>query len=1473
MKRNTNLFLSFLFFLIFHSLLTAQVQWNPDAGYLPSLSNSAVITASSGTMPERAIDGDLTTPWKSSNPLPVGYLSRSEENVFLSNPNFSITSSGVTNFNVVRDGSLNNSNVIIPNSNGQSTVEINFPINQHLIYFSMKASANVDIHIFGFTTSGDSTLIATHPLGTLEAVGYDISGTFTKLKLHASQAFQLYEFGGLTAPPKEHVTIDLGQQYVINNIKTKHWAGINTAIGTRLCISNDGLNWTEAAMLDPFSLDLSQTFLPRETEARFIRLEHLVNMKTQDGVFIFEIEVNTDNGKFGPPLPATMSTHKMKDIIGVNTVWGWGRPTSTNNLPDGKGPKLHNKYATHARNYHFMNWDIADPDHPVDYSQMATGCPSPICADCVLLDCWLDWDVEYQAWVDAGLKVQASLQFDLFFNMGLWWEDQWDSPYNSAYAYGKAFAEHFGPTQGNGLVETVEVGNEPWYYDAAIYREILRGMAKGVKDADPAMEVFPCALQAYNPNVELPSPHLQFRNYMGTRITEAEAPFLDGINIHNYSFVNTTSGERIAVHPEHPGSEFNGIRNAVRFRDHNMPGKKILLSEWGWDAPSANEECTHSECVSEDAAVAYITRAAMIAHRSNLDRATYFFYANEDKPSSLFSRSGLTESINNDFKPKKTFVALETLIGTLGDYHFLNAYQEDESAYIYEFGNADGTVTHVAAWLPIDGDLNTSTTVSYASNQIPGNTILINGDDPGGKSIPTPNYSTGNIDLVLGVNPIVVELGTSCPPPTTACEDGDPNTINDVHDGNCNCTGTCPPAGTYCDDGNPNTVDDMYDEACVCAGMSFGEGCEFIVNGNFDNNINYWDSWGCKPVFNNRTINIRDIIVEDVAWDAVVYQGGFTLLQGEQYTVRFSAAATTNRTIGFKLGLAAPPHDYYYGKQNLAITTDMQEYSYTFIMNEPSTSDANMEFHVADSDAEIIIDNISVAPANCLTTPPDICEIIPNGFFDFNLNGWNSIACTPYYDNGKAKIANISENASEWSSRFVTNQFPVTGGREYTLSFKASALTNRTMSFRLGSTTTTYYYQHINLSPLTQNYTFTFTIHNADASEAALQFNVGGNTADISLDDVSLLPTDCGVVPEVECNIIENSMFDIDISGWGFWQCFLIWQNGVMNVSNINPGITPQDAVVYSPTFPLEQGQVYAIRFDASALSNRTIGIEVGATVYPFEDFFSTQANISTTMQSYLYTFTMTGSTTPRGNIRFNLGGDATALTLDNISIAPVNCGDILAQPACNIITNSSFNTNLNDWGQWGCSANFSNQKVWVSDITTGQYPWASAFGQYPFSLDADVAYEVTFDASAAASRPLSVKVGLGVAPWTSFLFQEVELKPFMQSFTLSFTMPHNNTNTASLDFLFGASPHEIWIDNVKLRKVGCVDFCLEHVQVSGVTTSGNYKAATSVNSNTIIPPGVNINFRAGQSVFLGAGFEVKGGTDFSADIEPCSND
>ncbi len=497
----------------------------------------------------------------------------------------------------------------------------------------------------------------------------------------------------------ENVTIDFGKLRTVGQIHSRHWAGeAGTAIATHLYLSTDGKSWQAIAELNPTALHTVVTNISPEINARYLRLEHQLAPKDWNKAYVWEVKAYDQYGPYGQKLDPVQGNVTIRELLGVNGYWSFGTDQYSDLLaPDG-GPYRFKPVASHLRNYHDMSWDLKTPSDPIDFDKMSTGGGTPATE-------WLNWDREYKAWHEgAGMNVQASLQFYRFK------PEDWKNPREEGRRYAEDFTRHFGTKKGNGLICSIEAGNEPWHYPAEIYREILLGMAEGAEAGDPNVEVFPCALQAVDPLAEKHGP---WKNYIGDRITPASARLLDGINIHCYSYVARADGKMRAVHPEHPNSTFWEMLNAIRWRNQNMPGKKIYLSEWGWDSDGAGEDCTHDVCVSEQAAANYAVRGALIAARLGIDRATWFFHANDKSPSSLYTRSGLLGSANTGFAKKKTFFAIQSLVKILGNKYFHSVVREDETAWVYLLGNADGKVTHLVAWRPVNSDdfVNRITTI------------------------------------------------------------------------------------------------------------------------------------------------------------------------------------------------------------------------------------------------------------------------------------------------------------------------------------------------------------------------------------------------------------------------------------------------------------------------------------------------------------------------------------------------------------------------------------------------------------------------------------------------------------------------------------------------------------------------------------------------------------------------------------------
>ena len=716
-------------------------EFDPNAGVIPSYTEGAIISVTSNKNDiNKIIDDDPSTAWQSAAPLPDGFIKNNSQNILLGK---TPASKGITRTNDINnavDGDLNNMAFVHANSGSRAfSIPVN---NSNLFSVSIKCQAKSDIKISAKKTTGKEELIGIYSKNdNFQLIRFEKEIKKVKeLLIQSENDFGIFEIAALASPPKESVIFDFNSPKKIGVVNAKCWAGENAAKSTIVYTSNDLKNWSKAVELNPNSTHV-QLIGFQERMATYLKVEHTLLPKDWNKVYFWEIKIYDKNGPFGQKPIANTGAVSIWELLGVNGYWSWGTDKYSFLLGKEEGPRRYSPIASHARNYHDMTWDINEPDKSIDFSKMKS--------EGTVAKEWLDWDKEYKEWVVADLDVQASLQFYRFKS------DEWKRPYQSAYQYTRAFVKHFGAKNGNGFVCTIEAGNEPWQYPADVYQKILMGMLDGANAVDPGMEVFPCALQAYNPAAEYFG---IFKNYIGARISKEAAAKLNGVNVHAYSYVTSKEGKRIGVHPEHPQSTFWEINNMVRWRDYNMPGKKIYLSEWGWDCGGGGEDCIHSECVSEKAAAAYAVRGAIIAGRLGVERATWYYYANEKMPSSLYTRSGLTSSINAGFQKKKVFNNLEALVRKAGDGYFLKVLREDESVWAYLYGDKFGNPKYIIAWLPLKSEKEERASVKFTfPYQIEGGWLL-DGDSPKGQKIQLPSPQQGSYSLHLSTSPTIFSL-------------------------------------------------------------------------------------------------------------------------------------------------------------------------------------------------------------------------------------------------------------------------------------------------------------------------------------------------------------------------------------------------------------------------------------------------------------------------------------------------------------------------------------------------------------------------------------------------------------------------------------------------------------------------------------------------------------------------------------------
>lgn len=718
-----------VFMITWLALHVSNAQYDPHAGLVFSYTSDAEIEASSTAIGsvENTIDGDLGSEWQSTNPLPLNFFSRSDQNILLNQASY-FSFSKVNRPENVYNGNLSGTTEIVA-ANGLAYLEVNFAGGKkELSWLSTRPKLNVGqtALIYGFNNESDSSLLYTLTSDeNYTTVGVPVQGNYSALKIYSAENFELFELAAISGYPKEYITFDLKSARQVGSVRIKAY---NTAAySCSIYTSTDHVNWTKQVEVDPTAWGYFTIRLPEETAVRYIKVEQELELMSYVKAKLFEFSVYDNNGIFGPQPEFEQSPNTIMTTLGVNGVWGWG----------GASPTLYSLVASHARNYHNWDWDVTDPDIAPDYTIMANGGGTEA-------NWWLNWNSEYSEWKSAGFSIGCSIQFNKFS------ENDFQDPYQAGFNYGLNFSSHFGPN-GYDLVDYLEVGNEPWHFDNGMYREILRGMANGVHQGDDDMQVMPGAFQAYD---SLSQYFGGYMNYVGSKISASEVTLLDVLNTHAYSYKAGDNGQRVATYPEDFKSSFNQIYNMIRWRDRNMPSKPVFLTEWGWDFPGGNQDCLHSECVSEKAASDYTIRGLMKAMRSGISRATWFFYANTSNESSLYTRSGLTTNESDGHQKKRVFYAFQQLLDLVPDKKIVGIYHEDDEGYIYLLGDGNNPPSHLIAWLPIEGDNPLTSTVKLAPDYLVQSAYRLDGSS---EKAPRENMPAPDM-ILLSSTPLLVEL-------------------------------------------------------------------------------------------------------------------------------------------------------------------------------------------------------------------------------------------------------------------------------------------------------------------------------------------------------------------------------------------------------------------------------------------------------------------------------------------------------------------------------------------------------------------------------------------------------------------------------------------------------------------------------------------------------------------------------------------
>jgi uncharacterized repeat protein (TIGR02543 family) len=385
----------------------------------------------------------------------------------------------------------------------------------------------------------------------------------------------------------------------------------------------------------------------------------------------------------------------------------------------------------------------------------------------------------------------------------------------------------------------------------------------------------------------------------------------------------------------------------------------------------------------------------------------------------------------------------------------------------------------------------------------------------------------------------------------------------------------------------------------VGATFSAGSGTtNILLNGDFSNGANSWNLGIYGGAATGAVVNGEYVTTPTVAGSACWYfqftQGNLTLEQGKTYTLSFQARAASSRPINVVVGMSVGPYSRYMGDIDTTLSTTMQTFTKTFTMTAATTTDARVEFNSALSAVQWTLDNVTLV-AGTGSSSASIAK------YSLTLSGTTNGSIAPSsaqptggYDSGTV-VAVTATPSTGYQFAGWTGACSGTGACSVTMD------ANKTVgaSFSVIATST-------NL------------LQNGDFSSGATSWNFGvyggAATGAVVGGEYVTTPTTAGT------------------QSWHFQ----------LTQGNLT----------------LEQDKTYTLSFQARADSARTVEANVGMSADPYTSYMGGfDVSLTTTMQTFTKTFTMTGATTTTARVEFNSGLSAVQWTLDNVTLVAGTAG------------------------------------------------------------------------------------------------------------------------------------------------------------------------------------------------------------------------
>jgi len=656
------------------------------------------------------------------------------------------------------------------------------------------------------------------------------------------------------------------------------------------------------------------------------------------------------------------------------------------------------------------------------------------------------------------------------------------------------------------------------------------------------------------------------------------------------------------------------------------------------------------------------------------------------------------------------------------------------------------------------------------------------------------------------------------------------------------------PEGGRVPDANGNLVFDMnfeqgINENAEGIDTSFGDGWNFIHNAQFGGQATATiDSIDGK--------NFGKIDVSNVGNQpySVQLEQHTTLTKGRWYQFSFDAKADKNRTLSTKLG-GGPTAGWtaYSDSYTFNLNTEMQSFNKVFQMTKSSDILTRIEFNCATSLGPVWIGNVKVIEVdppqidyNISKEPlPNSGNHIYNGAFDkytidrmsywtFNVATDADATANVPESTRELNINIVNGGTSSDSIKLVQKGMELQRTDEYKVTMKARSLSNRTIEVSLLSKDGQTNYSGVNTINLTSSMeekTFTFTMPDITDLEGQFVINIGGNDADVCIDDVQMVrltnyndnelsldnqfPLKNGDFSNANERWSEHVQGRYD--GWGSCAVFEV-QNSEMKIAVANEGVNPWDVMLMQTDFPLFGGNTYTVSIDIRSTIAREAELVVDAGGVRH---ISEKIGLTTTKQTFSYELKPSMDLTASFKLLLGKIVGASELGAHDVYVDNIRVEVKGARDAAFPLKNGTFVSEKDSWSEhvqgrydgWGSSAEFTvpNGELKIAIANEGVNPWDVMLMQTDFQLYEGKTYMVSFDIRSTIARDAELVVD---ASNIRHLDKKIALTSTKQ--TISYELQPISDLTASFKLLLGKiegagalNAHDIYIDNIRLEVKG----------------------------------------------------------------------